>query len=889
MHVLVDRDVESSLLRRFLDRTVHLGDQLALTAIGGVIGSGKTELLHAACAEMAARGARVITAVAAPADRHTPYAVLQQIVQWLPLGEPWQPGDGEPVLRTALRVMARLELPAPLLIAVDEIEHADPQSLRLLVHLLRSCSGKAVTVLVTHGDQLGEDARAFVEQAGLRRIHLAPLSRQGVRLLLESELDAAEAARLATRFHRETGGSPLLVHALLDDHRTAVLEGTAYTAGEDFQAALLSVLHRSDADCLAVARGVALLGTVADPAVLGRLLDLTEQRIRTALAALQRAGVLDGLRLRHESARDAIIDDIPDSDGRQLLRRAAHQLHTDKAPLLDIARVLSGTPALLPDNESFTTLLLDAAREAVAQGDTDLGLRCVQIAEQRCSDPQGLVALRSAHVRLAWAVRPQACAPLLRELVGSAVDGRMSPVDMASLASGLLWNGWMDDAAAVLRRIEVLSTDSPVEARAEREIMRLIVSCNYPEVAGDQAADPVPGIADPVLAARSIAYSALAGALHPGLPGAPADPVQDLLRQPRAFRRCPDAFLATVLTLVYTDRLSEAGDRCEELQAATSDLRAPAWQAILTATSGLVHLRRGHLTEAIRQAGLALETLPAHAWGVGVGLPLALLLEARTATGDHSAAAEVLDLPVPESMYQTRYGLHYLYARGRHRLATGRYNAALSDFLDCGERMRRWRMDTPALVPWRTGVAEAWLRLGAPERAASLVKEELRLIGPSGALPRVRGRALRVLAATRSPEQRPDLLNQALTLLQEAGDWHAATGTVEELGQAYKELGETVKSRMLVRRAKTMAGGNADDAPPPPRSAGTRRNKKAGVTTLTAAERRVAELAARGYTNQEIAAKLYVTVSTVEQHLTRVYRKTDVKERTNLHVTLRGL
>jgi DNA-binding CsgD family transcriptional regulator len=47
-------------------------------------------------------------------------------------------------------------------------------------------------------------------------------------------------------------------------------------------------------------------------------------------------------------------------------------------------------------------------------------------------------------------------------------------------------------------------------------------------------------------------------------------------------------------------------------------------------------------------------------------------------------------------------------------------------------------------------------------------------------------------------------------------------------------------------------------------------------SALSQAERRVVELVARGCTNQEIAKRLYITVSTVEQHLTRVYRKLNV-------------
>jgi DNA-binding CsgD family transcriptional regulator len=61
------------------------------------------------------------------------------------------------------------------------------------------------------------------------------------------------------------------------------------------------------------------------------------------------------------------------------------------------------------------------------------------------------------------------------------------------------------------------------------------------------------------------------------------------------------------------------------------------------------------------------------------------------------------------------------------------------------------------------------------------------------------------------------------------------------------------------------------------------------VNRFRAAERRVATLAARGDTNREIARRLYITVSTVEQHLTRVYRKLNVAGREDLAVRLHAV
>ncbi|ALG08735.1 response regulator transcription factor [Kibdelosporangium phytohabitans] len=56
---------------------------------------------------------------------------------------------------------------------------------------------------------------------------------------------------------------------------------------------------------------------------------------------------------------------------------------------------------------------------------------------------------------------------------------------------------------------------------------------------------------------------------------------------------------------------------------------------------------------------------------------------------------------------------------------------------------------------------------------------------------------------------------------------------------------------------------------------------------LSFAERRVADLAAAGHRNREISLKLHITVSTVEQHLTRIYRKLRIPNRAALRALFR--
>jgi DNA-binding CsgD family transcriptional regulator len=66
----------------------------------------------------------------------------------------------------------------------------------------------------------------------------------------------------------------------------------------------------------------------------------------------------------------------------------------------------------------------------------------------------------------------------------------------------------------------------------------------------------------------------------------------------------------------------------------------------------------------------------------------------------------------------------------------------------------------------------------------------------------------------------------------------------------------------------------------------THPSPNAAIAKLSSAECRVAALAARGHTNKAISTRLSITVSTVEQHLTRVYRKLNIQERQDLRLVM---
>ncbi|MFC7733877.1 helix-turn-helix transcriptional regulator [Actinomadura keratinilytica] len=128
-------------------------------------------------------------------------------------------------------------------------------------------------------------------------------------------------------------------------------------------------------------------------------------------------------------------------------------------------------------------------------------------------------------------------------------------------------------------------------------------------------------------------------------------------------------------------------------------------------------------------------------------------------------------------------------------------------------------------------------------------------------------------------------------ILEERGDRLEYARALEDLGRARRDLGDESAGRGLSRRARRLmheiGGAAADGAAGAPAGAmPVPRDGARNPAGLSDAELRVAALAARGHTNRQIAARLYITTSTVEQHLTRVYRKLDVRRRSELPARL---
>ncbi|GAA0381484.1 hypothetical protein GCM10009530_35270 [Microbispora corallina] len=404
---------------------------------------------------------------------------------------------------------------------------------------------------------------------------------------------------------------------------------------------------------------------------------------------------------------------------------------------------------------------------------------------------------------------------------------------------------------------------------------------------------PLPALSPSALR-RLESARALSDTLSHGSRDGDVEAVERVLQASRLGHAATDAATDTVesalLALAYGGHSDRAASWWDLLTGEAPPAQAPSRLARLAAVRAEIAIRQGDMPGAEHHARAALAAVPPASWGVTVGGPLGSLVLAQTAMGRYDAAREHLDQPVGEAVFQTRYGLQYLHARGRYGMAAGLPALALRDFQLCGELMTSWDLDAPGLVPWRAEAAEALLRMGRPDQARLLVEAQLARCGPDS--PRERGVATRLLAAVSDLHQRPVLLRQAVDLLQEAGDRYELARALCDFVDACNALGENRRAALIATRAHAMAVECRADpltlalpsrpepihvpAPPSPEP----------VEVLSDAERRVAALAAAGYTNREIAGKLYITISTVEQHLTRTYRKLNISKRADLPSSL---
>jgi DNA-binding CsgD family transcriptional regulator len=331
--------------------------------------------------------------------------------------------------------------------------------------------------------------------------------------------------------------------------------------------------------------------------------------------------------------------------------------------------------------------------------------------------------------------------------------------------------------------------------------------------------------------------------------------------------------------------------------SAAQFLNAAAFRSMLFYRSGALldadadaraALEAAHLQPRVGPSGGGTPTPSLHA-PMAVAVLLDTLIErGRTADADRLLnEAGLADADSSLLLFSFLIG-----ARARLRAVQGHASEAVEGLRALGARMEG-SVVTPGIVAWRSQAALA-LAAEDAEAAHRMAREELDLARAFGA-PGTLGAALRAAAMTAGPDERVDLLRESVAVLEDSPTRLEHARSLVELGAALRRKGLRSEARTVLERGMDSAWSCgptalAQRASEELRLVGARPRRLAvsGVDALTDAEHRVADLAARGITNRQIAEALVISPATVETHLRHVFQKLDITSRRQLAEHLDG-
>lgn len=331
--------------------------------------------------------------------------------------------------------------------------------------------------------------------------------------------------------------------------------------------------------------------------------------------------------------------------------------------------------------------------------------------------------------------------------------------------------------------------------------------------------------------------------------------------------------------------VSSASDAATTKAAAVEDPRELLARGLFNARAGAIGAAVGYLDRAA-----ASDTLADHERAT----LLTAALDCRLARGELSEARAAAERLGPYLDRPGLIGATAHFGRGELCAAVNEVELAATHFARIPRLLGRGE-DDPSVLPWRTAAALTAVRLGHRVEGTALAREHLSLAGVTGAAYPI-ALGLRTLATVDARADRTSVLRQALDELDGTPGARLAAQIQTDLAGLLLLASRPERAKeslALLREAERYAGseslwpllgrirrllGRLGEQPQPVLGE--------TLASLTAAEQRVARLAASGLTNREIAGQLVVTVKAVEWHLSHVYRKLDIPSRGSLAAAL---
>ncbi|EMF00387.1 AAA family ATPase [Streptomyces mobaraensis NBRC 13819 = DSM 40847] len=891
--------------------------------VRGEPGAGKSALLEAAAGLAAAAGFHVAVGDARGLpDR--PFAAAGCLLDRLPgpgdQDRAQAPAPGADPLGELVERARRQAARAPVALCLDDASRLDTGSLRWLLALSRSMPPARLAIVLAARDLATAPGAEFAVAAEV--LDLTGLPADAVTPFAETRCGVSLDAAAARACHELTGGNPALLLALLagrsgsapapDDLRPA--PGAAALPGAE---RWLGGLTRP---ALELARAVAVLGADAEITQAARLAGLDVGETLPAVDELVGRCLLANrtpLTFRHPLLATMVTERIPAGTRAALHLRAAELLRDGGFGATRVARHLV---AAGPLGLSWTVEpLMTAARRLAGEGRTEEAAQHLRGLLRERLRPRVRAAVRCELARLDGFVNPDRAIRLLDAARREAEDPAVATdyaLDLAALLAGC---GRPVDAVAVLD-----DTADRIGPAAPGQLRRLRLHRALVRVAGPARLFPERERPDGAPADEA----GTAGAVDP--PDAPESPHSphspdvpdspDTAGRPAALRAVHavragedragavryarealaaggDGGTATVLwygcrTLIHADELTEAATWCGRYRPVRG-ARPGRWTDVaVDLLRATVRRVRGDLPGVIEMLAPLTEPLCTEpgASHVLARLAVAALIEAGAMAGDTDTARTLLTrwgLDGEQRPRQDTVGV--LAARAVLRSRTGEVPGAVEDWYTAGRMLTELGVRNPAVLPWRSRAAHLLAAEGETAEAARLARAELEDAHRWGT-PRAVGTALHAVAMTETGPRRIELLDSAVALLGRSparlgvaaarldlGRALGAAGRAEEACDAFTAASagaESCGARPLARR---IAAARREMCPTEERE-----TLPATLTGLTPQELRILSLARDGHTNREIAGRLFVTLRTVEFHLSGAYRKLGISGRRQL-------